>query len=83
MKVLVQAIETVVHDLYDVSPSVELTRPEPQFGDWSCNVALQLSKQLGRNPREIAQEIADRLTTITEVKMVDVKIQLGKRIAET
>lgn len=72
MKVLVQAIETVVHDLYDVSPSVELTRPEPQFGDWSCNVALQLSKQLGRNPREIAQEIADRLTTITEVKMVDV-----------
>lgn len=38
-----------------------LTRTEPQFGDFATNVALQLAKPLGRNPREIAQEIADKL----------------------
>ena len=72
MKVLTDAIIAAVQDMYDVSVVPELTRPEPQFGDWSTNVALQLSKQIGRNPREIAQEIADKMTSVPEVKTVDV-----------
>ena len=39
---------------------VQLERPKnPEHGDYASNVALQLSKQLKRKPREIAQLIVD------------------------
>jgi arginyl-tRNA synthetase len=58
---LEQAIAQAVHDLFGVEQSVELTRPDEQFGDFATNVALQLAKQVGSNPREIADKIADKL----------------------
>lgn len=47
----------IVEDLHGSKVDVELTRPDAQFGDFSTNVALKLGKQLGRNPRELAEEI--------------------------
>jgi arginyl-tRNA synthetase len=42
----------------DSMPSVELERPkQANHGDFACNVAMQLSKSLKRNPRELAREI--------------------------
>ncbi len=39
---------------------VHIERPRnPQYGDLSTNIALQLSKQLGRKPREIAQQLVE------------------------
>lgn len=38
-----------------------MSRPDPQFGDFASNVALQLAKPLGRNPREIAEDLAAEL----------------------
>ncbi len=39
---------------------IHLERPKnPEHGDYASNVALQLSKQLKRKPREIALEIVD------------------------
>ncbi len=35
--------------------------PRPEMGDLACAVALQLSKKLGRNPREVAQQLIERL----------------------
>lgn len=58
---LEQAIATVVRERYDVEVSVELARPEVQFGDFATNVALQLAGKVGRNPREIAEEVAAKL----------------------
>ena len=72
MQIIADKIREIVQDLYSVEVALILTRPEAQFGDWACNVALQLSKQLRRNPRDIGQEIADKLTTIPEVKTVDI-----------
>ena len=72
MQVIADKIREIVAKSYGLDVAPVLTRPEAQFGDWACNVALQLSKQLGRNPRELAQEIADKLTIIPEVKTVDV-----------
>ena len=40
---------------------LELTMPEAQFGDYASNIALQLGKKQGKNPREIAQEIIDNI----------------------
>ena len=31
------------------------------FGDYSSNIALKLSKDLGRNPREIAEKIKEAI----------------------
>jgi arginyl-tRNA synthetase len=39
---------------------------DPRFGDLSTNVALQLSKQLKKNPVVIARELAERLTQVLQ-----------------
>jgi arginyl-tRNA synthetase len=53
------------HGAHAVAPEaqgveIHLERPKnPEHGDYASNVALQLSKQLKRKPREIAQQIVD------------------------
>ncbi|MFZ3010019.1 MAG: arginine--tRNA ligase [Candidatus Microsaccharimonas sp.] len=54
-------IAGVIKDLYDVDVDVVLTRPDVQFGDFATNVALQLAGKVGKNPREIAEAIAEKL----------------------
>ena len=54
-------VSQVVKNLYDIDVDVALTRPEPQFGDYSTNVAMQLAGRLQRNPREVAEEVAGKL----------------------
>lgn len=58
---LEKKVATAVKELFGVDIAAELTRPEEQFGDYATNVALQLSKQLGKNPREIGEELAKKL----------------------
>jgi arginyl-tRNA synthetase len=41
-----------------VAPLLERPR-DASFGDWSTNVALTLSKPLGRTPRDLAQAVID------------------------
>ncbi|NOY28998.1 MAG: arginine--tRNA ligase [Planctomycetes bacterium] len=38
-----------------------LPSKDPKFGDYQANCAMPLGKRLGRPPREIAQELVDRL----------------------
>ncbi len=52
-------LEVACQDLFGVSVTVELSRPDEQFGDYATNVALQLAKQVGKNPREIAEVLVD------------------------
>lgn len=62
MQDVVRAIKDAVRQLYGVDLQLEITRPEEQFGDYSTNVALRLAAQLGRNPREVAMQIVEKLT---------------------
>lgn len=40
-------------------PAIILERPrDPSHGDFACNIAMQLAKALKKNPRELAQAIA-------------------------
>jgi arginyl-tRNA synthetase len=59
--ILDQRIKEACKQLFDTEPHVELTRPEEQFGDYSTNVSMVMAKQLGKNPREIAEQIANYL----------------------
>jgi arginyl-tRNA synthetase len=56
-----QQLTTLIKELYDLDLQVNVSRPDPQFGDYATNVALQLAKPLAKNPREIAEEIAAKL----------------------
>jgi arginyl-tRNA synthetase len=58
---IAQTIELAVKKLFDIDVVIELSVPDEQFGDFSSNVAMQLSKQLGKNPRNIAQEIVQEI----------------------
>ena len=54
-------IAQVIKELFQTDETPEFSRPEPQFGDIATNVALKLAGKLGKNPREVAEAIAQRL----------------------
>ncbi|NCU38769.1 arginine--tRNA ligase, partial [Candidatus Saccharibacteria bacterium] len=67
-----QKIIQAVHEAYGIESDVIVTRPEPKFGDYATNVALQLAKKVGKNPREIAETIAEKLRETGEYAEVSV-----------
>jgi arginyl-tRNA synthetase len=54
-------VVSAVQILFAVDKSVELTRPDEQFGDFATNIALQLAKELNKKPQDIAKDLADEL----------------------
>jgi arginyl-tRNA synthetase len=54
-------LQDITQRLYGIEVEPKLSRPDPQFGDYATNIALQLAKPLGKNPREVAEEIAEAL----------------------
>ena len=54
-------------------PAVRVERPKNRdHGDWATNIALQISKKVGRSPREVAQVLAGRIGEIKGVSSVDI-----------
>jgi arginyl-tRNA synthetase len=68
MSVVAEAISKAVKDSFDETFEPELIRPDEKFGDYATNAALQL----GKPPREIAQKIADKLSTQAAFLKVEV-----------
>ena len=67
----VQLLAAAVSDVAGVP--VALERPtDPAHGDYSTNVALRLASELKQPPREVAQELADRVVTLPEVERAEV-----------
>lgn len=60
---IIDTLQKTIQDLFGVEVTPELTRPDEQFGDYATNVALQLAKQVGQNPRAIADQIAEAMRT--------------------
>ncbi len=54
-------------------PQVKVERPKNRdHGDWATNIALQLSKKVGKNPREVATILSERIQQIDGVTKVDI-----------
>ncbi len=53
----------VISELYGVELTPVFSRPDPQHGDYTTNVALQLAGTLNKSPRTIAEEIIQVLAT--------------------
>ncbi len=65
-------VSAIVKELFNVDVDVVLTRPEPQFGDYATSVALQLAGRVGKNPREVAEAIVEKLRASGEYSDVSV-----------
>lgn len=68
------AVQAAIQHLYSVESPIELSRPEEKFGDYATNAALQLARQLGKNPREIAEELAAQLRSDLADQLSEVSI---------
>lgn len=69
---ITEIIADFVRANYNIEITPVLSRPEAQFGDAATNVALQLAKQVGANPREIADAIAGNLRDTGKFEEVNV-----------
>ncbi|WP_421740500.1 arginine--tRNA ligase [Cellulomonas sp.] len=72
---LVHAVDdgTFALDPAAIPVTVHLERPrQREHGDWATNVAMQLAKKAGTNPRAFAEELARRLADTEGVSAVEV-----------
>lgn len=54
-------------------PVVKVERPKNRdHGDWATNIALQISKKVGKNPREVATVLAEKIREISGVSDVEI-----------
>ena len=72
MDTLSRTITALVAELYGQDVDARLERPDAKFGDYATNVAMQLAKPLGKNPREIAEELAAKLRESGEFSEVEI-----------
>ena len=68
------AIARAVKDTYGIDVAIDLSRPDEKFGDYATNVALKIAKDLQFAPREIAEELANKLRTDLEDILSDTSI---------
>ena len=61
-----------VKTLYGKEVEVDLTRPDQEFGDFATNIALKLAKEFNKNPREVAEEITQKIKDLPEITAVDI-----------
>jgi len=67
-------------DSIGVEPPATVTLERParrEHGDWSTNVAMATAKAAGRNPRELATQLADMLTADPPPLVVKVEVAGG------
>jgi arginyl-tRNA synthetase len=72
MQEISQALKDAAQKLFNSEAEVELARPEEQFGDYASNIALQLAKKDGKNPREVADALAAEIRNTHGVAEVTV-----------
>lgn len=65
-------IAHIVQELFSVDTEIKLTRPDVAFGDYATNVAMQLAGRLGKNPREIAEQLKVALLESGDFSSVEV-----------
>ncbi len=65
-------IRETVQQLFGIDQAVQLSRPDLQFGDYSTNVAMQIAKLMGKNSREIAEQLSEKLRQTSDFSEVSV-----------
>lgn len=66
-RTVTSCLKDTITATYKIDVEPIMSRPDPQFGDLATNVALQLGKQLGKKPRDIAETLAAAVRELDEV----------------
>jgi len=71
---LTRSLQTLLADgIIETLPSLQVSRTrDAGFGDFSCNVAMILAKQVGMSPRDIARQIINHLDADNSVEKVEI-----------
>lgn len=57
----------------DLTVDIQLEKPrDPKFGDFACNLALQLAKPLQYKPRDLAQLIVKHLPVAEQIAKIEI-----------
>ncbi|NBX97339.1 arginine--tRNA ligase [bacterium] len=73
MSTLQNSLQQIIDKHYpDCNVEVTLTRTAPEHGDFASNVAMQLTKLVGKNPREIAEDVAAALRQHKDIAVVEI-----------
>ena len=74
--VLTSALRRALGELgLDAPEEIHLEQPaRREHGDWSSNVAMKLARRPGGNPRELAQDVVDRIAAAPPAHVVGVEI---------
>ncbi|MDY2941813.1 MAG: arginine--tRNA ligase [Varibaculum sp.] len=60
-------------DIADVPAEIKVERPRNrEHGDWATNIAMQLGKRAGMNPREFAEVLASPLRDAAGIEAIDI-----------
>lgn len=62
-----ECLKETIRTSYGLDVDPVLTRPESQFGDLATNVALQIAKQAGKKPQDVATQLANSVRELDEV----------------
>lgn len=74
MQELTNIFTSTIKNLFGIDVPVTFTRPDEQFGDLATNVALQIAKQIGEQPRDIATRIVDAAKDALGTNIVDITV---------
>ena len=72
-KLIIESLKKIddVHDLDE--DKIEVTNSKNKdLGDFSTNIALKLSKELGKNPIDIAKDILNNIKKDTYIKKIEI-----------
>lgn len=67
-----QIIKNIINSEFNLDIDVSLSRPKPEFGDFSTNIAMQLAGKLGQSPRQIAKRLSQLLSQNEAFENVEV-----------
>ncbi len=60
---------------FDASAGVVTASDRPDLADFQCNGALKVAKQASKNPREVAQQIADAVLALKNLLIESVTVE--------
>lgn len=67
-----KTIAAAVKEVFDIEVAPQVSVPDEQFGDAASNVALQIAKQVDANPREVAEQLAEKLHAVSDFAEISV-----------
>jgi arginyl-tRNA synthetase len=72
IEALIQKALSTLQLSFDIPPyQIEATK-DKQHGDYACNIALQLSKKVGKKPRDIAEMIVSAIPSSDYIQKIEI-----------